>query len=133
MQSRESILELLLCIDVPERLFPGGAFEVHEKGDGFLVQLIFYAEDADDPEVSEVQRCRKWYVSSHCTDTEVIRTAYKACEAAVLHELDELFLFKGARIYNPHYDAEALVKMAEEAQVDIRPPMKEDDGPVEKE
>ena len=118
---------LLLKIHVPQRLFPEGRWKVHDKGDGFLVQLIFQGKNNDNGKV-ETQSCRKWYVSSHSTDTEVIRTAYKACEAAVLHELDELFLFQGERIYNPHYDAVALVEMARDARVGVRTPIKEDNG-----
>lgn len=54
------------------------------------------------------QRCRKWMLSYYMTDTEIVKTVYKAVEAAVLHEMQEQFLFLDAPIYNPHIDVKEL-------------------------
>lgn len=74
------------------------------KGDGWLVQIVFDAPDSDDPTVIRPQFCRKWYVSSHATASEVVRTVYKAGLAALEHEFDEAFKFQGVSIYHPHRD-----------------------------
>jgi hypothetical protein len=50
----------------------------------------------------KLQKCRKWYLSSHACESEIIRTAYKAIEAAELHELQENFIYCGQRIFDPH-------------------------------
>ena len=56
------------------------------------------------------QRCRKWMLSYYMTDTEIVKTVYKAIEAAVLHEMQEQFLYRSSPIYNPHIDVEELRK-----------------------
>lgn len=54
---------------------------------------------------------RKWFVSPHMCKNEIIRTAYKALECAVAHEMNELFLYKGVAIMTPHLDYEEIVTM----------------------
>jgi hypothetical protein len=84
-------------------------FRVVEKGDGFLLQVRFMAPDSDHPgSEPTLQSCRKWYVSSHAVKAEIVRTAWKAVEAAVLHEAQEGFRYKGQVIYNPHLDPDQL-------------------------
>jgi hypothetical protein len=51
---------------------------------------------------------RKWMLSPHMVKSEVVRTIYKAYHAAVLHEADEVFTYKGVPIYSPHYDVDSL-------------------------
>ncbi len=71
------------------------------------IQILFKDKDRISG-VEEIQRCRKWILSFHMVDSEVIRTAYKAVEAAMLHEVQEAFKYKNARIFNPHLDLEEL-------------------------
>ena len=54
------------------------------------------------------------------TDSEIVRTAYKAVKTAVLHEMDELFLFDGEMIYSPHTNIYALVELRREEGSDKR-------------
>jgi len=82
---------------------------VLEKGDGFLLQATFYAPDSETG-APALQKCRKWYVSSHATTNEVIRTAWKAILAAIEHEAAEDFLYKGVTVFNPHVDFDAVVE-----------------------
>lgn len=51
---------------------------------------------------------RKWMLSPHMTSSEVVRTAWKAVQAAVEHEAAETFKYRGIPVYNPHIDIEAL-------------------------
>jgi hypothetical protein len=80
---------------------------VLEKGDGFLLQVLFVAKDIKTG-LDQEQRCRKWYISSHCCNSEIVRTAFKAIEAAELHELHENFQYKGRRVFDPHIDVDHL-------------------------
>ena len=57
-----------------------------------------------------MQKCRKWFISKHMTENEIIRTAFMAVEKAEYHELCEKFKYRGKLIANPHLD---LVKIAE--------------------
>jgi hypothetical protein len=57
------------------------------------------------------------------TDTEVIRTAYKAAQAAAGHELDEKFKFDGIDVYNPHTNIHRLASLQKESGIhDVRVP-----------
>lgn len=51
---------------------------------------------------------RKWRLSIHMTDSEVVQTAFMATMAAIEHEAREAFKYKGASVYDPHYDVEHL-------------------------
>lgn len=87
-----------------------GQFDFHVSvynGTPYL-QIVFEAPDAETGEV-KIQYCRKWTLQYTMCDTEVIRTAYKAAEAAVIHELQESFTYRGARVYDPHLNINALV------------------------
>lgn len=70
----------------------------------------------------ELQKSRKWLLSPHMVETEIVRTAFLAIRQAALHEVDEAFKYQGARIYGPHVSVQALVKAAK--SIDVRkPPM----------
>lgn len=90
-------------------------FVITEKGDGWNLQVQFYAHDADDWDNSlsamVLQKGRKWYISSHATTQEVVRTAFKACLTATEHEACEQFKYKGVAIHNPHIDPDELVNV----------------------
>ena len=62
----------------------------------------------------------KWMLSPHMCRSEVVRTAYKAIEAAVLHEMNEKFTYKGECIFEPHFDVEALVELRKDYALDTR-------------
>lgn len=71
------------------------------------LQVLFVDKDRITGE-EEIQRCRKWQLSYYMVTSELIRTAFKAVEAAMQHEVEEAFKYNGARIYNPHLDLEEL-------------------------
>lgn len=63
--------------------------------------------------VQELQHGRKWYLSEHMTDDEIIKGTFGAFERFVNHEVKEGFKVDGKRIYNPHTDFEELLKICE--------------------
>ena len=63
--------------------------------DVFWVQLTYTIDNA-------VFRCRKWRLSPHMLDDEIVKTIWLAFEVAVKHELLEGFRFNGERVFNPH-------------------------------
>jgi hypothetical protein len=54
---------------------------------------------------------RKWLLSQHMTDGEVVQTAFKAILTAMEHEIRERFTYRGVSIFDPHYDIEKLVEL----------------------
>lgn len=52
---------------------------------------------------------RKFYISPHMTDGEIVQTIFLACKIAMEHELREQFKYKGVSVFDPHYDIEELV------------------------
>lgn len=60
----------------------------------------------------EHQPCRKWFLSFHMTDGELVQTAFGAALQAEEHECREFFLYGGHRVMNPHLSLEALVSRA---------------------
>lgn len=62
---------------------------------------------------------RKWLLSEHMTDSEIVQTALLAVLTAEEHEAREQFHFDGKAVFGPHYDVRALASV--EAR-DVRKP-----------
>lgn len=88
-------------------------FLVSTKGDGFLIQVRFLAQDTTTGAVTP-QHARKWFLSKFAIPDEVERTCHKALLAAVEHEANEEYTYEGAAIHNPHISPQALIKVAGE-------------------
>jgi hypothetical protein len=71
------------------------------------LKWVFTAPDIHSGE-PEIQHCRKWQLSYHMTNSELVRTAYKAVLAAEEHEAAEAFHYKNVMVYNPHMNVEQL-------------------------
>ena len=70
--------------------------------------------------VSEGQHGRKWRLSPHMTRSEIVQTAFMAVLTWEEHECRERFKYKGQRVFGPHFNVEALAKLCEQGQLDIR-------------
>lgn len=84
--------------------FRSWRWQVYDKGDGFLIQVQFTDE-------GQLQKGRKWYISSHAVTAEVVWTAWLAIKQAVMHEAEEVFKYRGVPILNPHRNPQALVEL----------------------
>lgn len=114
MQTLDSINKI-----INEISFNDWKFHVSKYGDGTpYVQILFMDKDRISG-IEELQRCRKWILSFHMTNSEVVRTCHKAVQAAMLHEVDEAFKYKGARIFNPHVDLDDLASAIKDKIVKI--------------
>lgn len=85
---------------------PGGGFNIGVIDQGFFVQFV-----------SGEQHGRKWYVSKHSTESEVVMTALMAAIAFAEHEVREQFRYKGKNIFHPHPSIDALLGVAEQREV----------------
>lgn len=64
---------------------------------------------------------RKWPLSQFMTDSEIVGTAFLAVRTAEEHETREMFLYRGAAIYQGHLDVEALVEINRQGKISVRP------------
>lgn len=81
-------------------------------GDRLFLQVMYSAPCTKGGEV-DLWKGRKWYLSEHMTDDEIIKTAYAAFEAAVKHEIMEGFKVDGKILFNPHVNFEELLKISD--------------------
>ena len=110
-------LEMQEVLDSIE--YPGYDFMVKLKGDVPFLQASFTEPDAYTGELS-VQFTRKWLLSEHMVRSEIVQTALKCVLTSAEHRVRETFLYKGERIFGPHFDIEALYEMALHRRLDYR-------------
>jgi len=79
------------------------------------IQAQFIAPDSFTG-LKTLQKGRKWFLSEHMVRQEIVRTAFKAVEGAIIHELEEDFRFRGKAIYGPHIDPIALLEIADRTE-----------------
>ena len=89
------------------------AFVVKLDGDRPYLQVQFMASDTRYGGGPTHQTGRKWFLSPHMTESELVGTAFKAVITAVEHEARENFKYKGRPIYGPHIPIEKLWIAAE--------------------
>lgn len=94
-------------------------FRLGKYGDDTPYLQVLFKDKDRITGVVEVQRCRKWVLSYHMVRSEVVRTAFQAVQAAVLHETQEAFKYRGARVYNPHVDLDSVAEAVLNKQVKI--------------
>ncbi len=101
-----------------------GEWDIDLKFDGErpYVQLSFMDTD-EFTGLLERQHCRKYTLSYEMCDTEVVRTVFIAIKQAMTHEIEEKFMYKGRRIFNPHRSVDALLQISDGTHVDIRQPL----------
>lgn len=55
---------------------------------------------------------RKWYLSEHMTENEIVQTAMAAVLMAEEHEAREAFAYMGVRLFHPHISVAAMMEAA---------------------
>lgn len=92
------------AICLPAQMKGDARLAVLRQLDTDTVFLQVRARDlADNP-----QNGRKWYVSPHSCDSEIVMTGLAAWLAWFEHEVRESYTFRGVRPGNPHWDVNAL-------------------------
>ncbi|HEX8311545.1 MAG TPA: hypothetical protein VF614_09530 [Chthoniobacteraceae bacterium] len=79
-----------------------------EADEGSLYLVATFSAECVETGRMMRQRTRKWRLSQHMTDGEVVQTALLAVLTANEHEAREDFTWKGERIFGPHFDVSAL-------------------------
>lgn len=57
---------------------------------------------------------RKWYLSRHMTEDEVVKTCYAAFKACVEHEIMEGFSYNDEVVFNPHAPFQKCIEAGRE-------------------
>lgn len=86
-------------------------FYVGRMDDGAYVQVQFPAADPENNWALTTQHGRKWYVSLHATESEIVQTCLKAVLTALEHEAREQFTYNNRAIFGPHIDVDALIEV----------------------
>lgn len=112
--THEEIVDLCRSVDCS---LAGVDFELmvlkdlkNPKGRTFL--QIWYDSPRSKTGKVGTRKGRKWYLSSHMIDDEIIKTCFAAFEAAVKHEILEGFRVANVIIFNPHLNYKELIKIS---------------------
>lgn len=100
--------------------FQDRSFRLLNKGDGYLLQVQYLEADIDVGGPPILQSARKWYISPWMTETEIVETAFLACQRSMEHVLKEHFKYKGERVYSPHFDIDARLDIVRAGRLDAR-------------
>lgn len=73
-----------------------------EDGSYAYVQVNGYTPDARSQSVSIRWSGRKWLLSIHMTETEVVNTCLLAFQQAIMHELHEAITYQDKPVFDPH-------------------------------
>lgn len=120
MMSVQQVIDIVDRIEFPGHEFYLGALTHNHAGmpTHLYIQLRFNAPDSQgDGLVEREWHGRKWYVSLHSTEGEIIQTCLKAVITAMEHEAREKFTYKGVALFQPHINIEALVEAAQTKMV----------------
>lgn len=103
--------------------FPGYTWRIEgdftlDSGPTYL-QACFNAPDAHTGEVAP-QSTRKWLLSQHMTDSELVQTALKCVLTSVEHEAREQFTYRGEAIFGPHLPLDLLVDFRKANRLEVR-------------
>lgn len=96
-------------------------FEVEHNLDwtSFYLQGWYVDRDIATGDTA-IQRTRKWQLSQHMTKSEFIQTVFKCALTSAEHRVREGFLYKGKRVYSPHFDVDALHGLCVDKAFDYR-------------
>lgn len=83
---------------------PDTCFRIIEKNDLLFIQHMQNIADCNEAKSTCWQKGRKFYISEHMTESEVIQTCLLAVLLFEEHEAREWLTYKGKAIHGPHID-----------------------------
>ena len=90
-------------------------FEVRQGHGGVFLRAAYMEPDVYTGKV-ERQETRKWLLSPHMTKSEIVQTAFKCCWTSFEHRCREGFLYKGRRVFGPHFDVDDLWNLCKDRE-----------------
>lgn len=115
IQSFEQLAEVVARISfAPNCIDMGWAWNLHQveadPSKGWLIATTFQRPDRETGKISRGMG-RDWYIAYNATTSSVVKTCFAACKMILEHEVMEAFLYKGARIFDPHNTVEELTSL----------------------
>ena len=113
MTNQDFIVQAMTWLRCVE--FMNYRFSVRDGHGGIFLQAHYM--DADIYTANqELQVTRKWLLSPHMTESEVVQTAFKCCLTSMEHRAREAFKFNGARIFGPHFNVRDLALLCRDRE-----------------
>lgn len=105
MDMTQQTVELRRIADVVSRLhYPGLEIKLEHAEHGLCLFVNCPNGVCNVTGEPEAWSGRKWPISLHHTNGDVVNTAFKAVITALEHEAREQFLFQGEAVMQPHRD-----------------------------
>lgn len=106
-----------LINDISCDLFPNWGIN-HNRHEGYI--QIVAVDKCSQTGKPYMWKGRKWRLSSHMTDSEVVQTIFLAYQTAMEHDLREFFKWKGEAIFRPHFDIRVLHELSAHRAIEVR-------------
>jgi len=115
----EEMKAVVAAIEFPEYTFRIGNKAEKNCAPVYFLQACYMEPDIVTGELTE-QRTRKWLLSEHAVESEIVQTALKLMLTSMEHRTREHFKYKGERVFSPHFDINFFVQAARERRLDYR-------------
>jgi hypothetical protein len=109
-----------MMLRISDVSFPGYKFYLCRNDAGSLYLQAEFNSPCSQTGKLTLQKTRKWQLSEHMTESELIQTAFKCVQTAIEHEAREQFKYKGRAVYGPHFDVRALMELCDNNQLETR-------------
>lgn len=105
----KGLAEFLLIVQRIE--YPGFSFKIVQNKQEIFLQVVCLNGVNNETGEPESWTGRKWRLSRHMTNSEVVQTAFKAILTALEHEARELFRYRGVPVLHGHFDMEQIATL----------------------
>ena len=114
MQTLETLLAVLEKVTYKDL-----TFSIVMDGERPILQIVQLTECSVE-KTPYYAKGRKWFLSYHMTDSELVQTAFAAVKMFEEHEMREHFKFWNIPLYKPHYSVYDLLQVATTRKSDKR-------------
>lgn len=66
------------------------------------------------------QHTRKWMLSEHMVESEIVQTALLLALTSAEHRVREHFKYQGQRVFSPHFDVKAFQQLSRDKRFEYR-------------
>jgi len=105
-----NVIRQIKCLDY--------TFLVSIESDLVFLRLSYPEKDIHTGQIT-AQFSRRWVIEYSDSDTKIVETAFAAVQRSMRHRSKEWFLYKGRRVYSPHFSLEARINMCDEKHFDV--------------
>lgn len=119
MMNVDEMWEVLKQVYVPDFQFDIQYTNVKDRKPIITLRGVYREGDIVTGDIKD-QHTRKWLLSEHMVKSELIQTAFKCYLTSLEHRAREHFLYRGRRIFGPHFDVDSLWEICKLENLDFR-------------